>query len=180
MKLNAQPLKRENMKRQIILILLLLEAAIFLFFSMNIQGRLLIYEKSDDTIHSGSDYFTIIAKYDLLMTDSVIDDVLKYPEKYTAYRIKIHLRNASLVTAYGLEAALHQNYNNLWFDRNAFDVLDLKPGEAYDGNVQVIVKTENMRQADIDQLIKSLKIDISASYFTCEFFIRSSKTISFK
>ena len=174
------------MKIKTLVVLFLAEALLLLIFSPRIEGRLLSYEKADEndghTTYCGSaEGFYFEGQTHFHMPDDVIDDIIHRPQEYTSYWVQIHLKNISPFTYFNLKAAISQNCRNLWFDESSLyeGLLNLKPGETHDGSVLVIIKTKNMSEESIDKLIKSLKVDISATLLSEDFFIRSSKTFSF-
>ena len=173
------------MKKRFLVVSVIIMSVVFiiiLHFPMNIEGRLIKYKKAEEN-NGNTTYssFDELRKYEgkenFNMSNSVINDIIKYPRKYTAYWIEIELKNTSVVALQDLEASLNKEYPNLWFDKSSLCEwpLDLEPNEVYISNVLVIIKTENMKEKEIEDLVKGIGINISA----WSVLIKGTKTLYF-
>jgi hypothetical protein len=178
-----------DMKKKIIIISIIVIAVLIgvvLLMSPNIDGSLINYTKAEEndghTTYSGSrESFYYEGSNNFNMSDEVIEDVLDHPDKYTSYWVGISYKNISGHTVYDIKASLPKKYDDLWFDKSSISEwpIDLKGNETRESNVLVMIKTENMNDDEVDRLIKSIGITISARNFDW-FPIYASKTIYFE
>ena len=160
-----------------------------LIFSPNIHGKLVSYSKSDEnnghTTYATPESFLHEGLINFMMSEENIRDILEYPEKYTAYWVKVKIWSMSLCQINNVHmVSLAQHYDDLWVDSTSLyeGSLSLNPFEMMDSNVLIIVKTENMTVKQIDSLIKSIKITIQSSIIPDELasdWLTKYNTISF-
>jgi hypothetical protein len=144
--------------------------AVILFTNINMEGYLVNYLKADEndghTVYTEPEEF-LNYEYQLFnMSEKEAKDVIKHPDNYTAFWVGIEIRNKENHTIYNLKANLTKKYDNLWFDTSSLCEwpLDLEAnGEYKDTRVLVIIKTNNLSDNEIDKLIRSINIKISAS-----------------
>lgn len=167
-----------------VILLIIIIICCIIMFNIGFNGRLVNYHKAEEndghTIYYSSDVFISEGIRNFSMTEDTIDDLLSNPWKYTAYWINTDIQNVTKHTIYNLKAKLVKEYDNLWLDTSSLCEwpLDLEALETYNSYVLVIVKTENMTEGEIDQLVRSIKIRISAMN-TKYIPIYNSRTICF-
>ena len=108
----------------IIAILLIITVCCILIFGPNINGKLVSYSKSDEnnghTIYSTPESFSDVGLTNFMMSKENIRDILKYPEKYTAYWVKVKIWNMSLCQVNDVHmVSLVQHYDDLWLDNTS-------------------------------------------------------------
>ena len=146
-----------------------------IFLTPNINGYLYGYEKLEE------DYDP---KYFTEMSNGTIDDIEKYPEKYSLYWIDMKFENITDHYIYNLNAKLSKKYSNVWlsdpFTGGGFPEFpfDLTEREASDWGVSIVIKTEQMNETDIDKLIRGIGITIHAQ--NTELPVFASNRIFFK
>lgn len=170
-----------------IVVLVIIVGVILIITINHIDGRLLSYEKYNVNTYiayySPEEFEESYGSY-FDMNESTINDLFNYPKKYTCYSIKIRLTNTSNKKIYDVNPALAKKYENLWLDKSSLSpitILELEAHETLEHDVHVIIKTENMSDKEIDELIKSVKLKIYASNVNWELdtLLYSTKAISF-
>lgn len=139
----------------------------------NIKGYLFGYEKYDGT-------------YDIQelkgAEEGTIDDIRKYPNKYNVYWIDMHIENKAGHYLYDLNSKLAEPYSDVWFldPFTGYDfVFDFSEYEVSDWGFYILVKTDDMSESEIDELIRSIGRTIFArNMINAPVF--SSNTIYFK
>lgn len=175
------------MRKKIIIIsiiaIVVLVGAVFLI-SPSLDGYIMCYEKAEEndghTIYYSREVFCDVGINNFHMSEEVIEDLFDNPKKYTSYWIRISYKNITGYPIYDVRASIPGEYENIWCDQNIFIVtVNLEGGEEKKDGVLVVIKTENMNDDEIDKLIKSIGITISARNFR-PLPIYASKTIYFE
>lgn len=117
------------------------------------------------------------------MSETTANDILEHSDKFKCYWINLVILNKTENILYALHANLDKLYDNMWNDRISLLEwqIDLNPKERREIDLFIIVKTENMSDEEIDNLIRSVGIDVSASQFDYPLssILRNTKTIYF-
>ena len=154
-----------------LVVIIIIAAGISILFSVNFQAKIIDYRLSSDDggsiILCKPEQFYSRGTKDFLMSKDTIEEILEYPDRYSSYLIRVDIKNKSVKTIYDFRASLLGKYDNLWLDETSLWEwpLDLTAGEEISAYVYIIVRTHNMTEAEIDRLIKSIGIKISASNF---------------
>ncbi len=140
----------------------------------NIDGKIIGYFKDDEQL----DLLITEEFYEINygMEQEVVEEMYKYPERYSQYYIDFNVKNSGSRTISNVKTSLSTQTDNLWL----YPVLDraeicLGDGLPFDGEVPIIIRTEGMTDEEIDKLIKNVGITISGNSFP----IVVSKTIYF-
>lgn len=155
----------------------------FMFYSLNIGGKMISYKKIDDYLSNFSEEgFYSDAEFYMNMSNETIEDVWEHKENYTGYFIRIEIQNKSNNSICDVCTKLSKTYDNLWLDSasiSEYTPLYIGAKEKYNRSIIIIVKTENMNDNEIDELIKSIGVTICARNY--EWLpIYASKTIYFE
>ncbi len=128
----------------------------------HLEGALVSFEKWS-TCQDGLTDWLWTYKNDWHMTDSDIKDLLENPASFTEYFVSLHIENKTGSDIYDLRAKLSGRVKGLWFDTTSFceDTLVMRANEAYDAKLLVIVKSKDMTQEQISDLIRRVQLEIS-------------------
>lgn len=178
-------LKKKNIVLILVIIILVITIYIIytnILYPVNISGKLVEYKTLDEFwgMYSKRIFYDELNNWS--MTKEEADYICSNQDSYTGYVISYKIQNISDHTIYYLKSELDKHNNNLWYDNSSLgegEVI-LKAGESInDSFMLILIKMENMTGAEIDQLIKSIGITISARNYGW-LPIYASKTIYFE
>ncbi len=155
-----------------------------MLINSGIDGKIRDYVKYDtDFDYSGimtAEEFYEQFKYNYGMEQEVVEELYKYPERYSEYFIRVNVKNYGICTIFDVKTSLSTQIDNMWVEPVFGDcIVDLKTGEEWEAGVSIIIRTEGMTDDEIDKLIKSVGITISANVLADFSPIVASKTIYF-
>ncbi len=151
--------------------------------SINFKAEIISYEQDEDFQDEDlPDPF--ITNNDYMMYDMSYEDAkdsVENPENYRGYLINIDIRNISWQKVYWVEANLSKGYKGIWMFRSGLAEwqIDVEPNNTYSGDIYIIVKTSDMTEKQIDELIRSIGITVSAQNVEWIPFV-TSETIYFE
>ncbi len=157
-----------------------------LFINSGINGQLISCSRSESFINnfvrseSASEFHEEFKNF-FNMEQEVVEEMYKNPERYTTYWIVVNIYNDASYKIYDVRPSLGTKFDNMWIRQDTFSdfSLDLEAGQNYIHSVAIIIRTEGMTDDEIDNLIKSVGITISANILADSFPIVASKTIYF-
>ncbi len=145
--------------------------------SINFKAEIISYEQDEDFLSilegffEDNEYKETFAWYD--MSDAEAKDLQENPENYRGYYIDIDINNISGQKVYCVQANLLKRYQDIWMNRTGlaewmyataleeWDIM-IEPNDTYPGSIYIIVKTSDMTEKEIDELIRSIGITVSA------------------
>jgi len=161
------------------LVISLLVVAIFIsggcaiIFQKNISGKIAGYSQPEESIFEllpdqiDKEYFYYECTNNYHMTKETADDMVSNANNYSIYLLHIYIHNTTNHKICNLEANLNGTHDNVWLDTSSLCEwpLDLGPSEVYEDNMFIIIKTENYTEKEVEDLIRSIKINILASNY---------------
>ncbi len=130
----------------------------------NIDGEIINYGKDDeqlDILITEEFYKTYYG-----MEQEVVEEMYKHPERYSQYYIDFNVKSSGTRIISNIKTSLSTQTDNMWL----YPVLDraeicLGAGIDFDGEVPIIIRTDGMTDEEIDRLIRSVGITITANSF---------------
>ncbi len=149
----------------IVLSIILLAIVGSLLFVHHIEAEIISCEQNENfqqtvEIFLADDYYTCFN-----MSDAEAEDLRENPENYRNYYIYVELNNFSKQIVYDVQVDLIKQYNNIWSHHEILgdtSNIIIDPGFNTYTLVSIIVKTSDMTEKEIDELIRSLGITVSA------------------
>ncbi len=164
--------KKVKVFLKVIMIVLILSTIIvllyYLFNTPRIKSEIISYKQDVDFQDA---YFTMLEPFiteegdiRLDMPYKEVENIIENPEDYRGYYINIEINNLSGRRIDCVQAYLSKQYKNVWRYQTLLPQWDFDTDldQEYSGYVYIIVKTADMTEKEIDQLIRSIGITVSA------------------
>ncbi len=151
-----------------------------MLFIHHLKSEIISYEQDED--FTMSDQFITedgYIWYDMSYEEA--KDIVENPENYRGYYINIEINNLSGQKVYCVQANLSKQYKDIWMHGITLEEWDIatNPISKYSGSIHIMVKTSNKTEEEIDQLIRSIGITVSAENSNWIPFV-TSETIYFE
>ncbi len=154
----------------IVLVLIALIGKVTLFNNNIIKSEIISCEQDQDlsTVLYAADSYSEFG-----MSDAESKDIQENPESYRGYYIGIKINNISEQMVLYTETLLAKRYQGIWIFRPGIpnwhdDVegqYEIQSNRSIVESVCIIVKTANMTEEQINQLIKSIGLTINARIY---------------
>ncbi len=151
-----------------VLVLLAVIALLYLSNTPMIKSKIISYKQDVDFQDA---YLTMLEPFITEEDDFRQDlsheeakNIVENHENYRGYYINIEINNLSGRRIDCLQVYLSKQYKNIWMYETSLFQRDFEKDsyQEYSGFVYIIVKTSDMTEEEIDQLIRSIGITVSA------------------
>ncbi len=170
----------KNKVFSMIIIIALLAIGGHMVFFYHLKSEIISYEQDEDFLPLPEGFFTYQTYLMYDMSDAEAKDLRESPQNYRSYCINIDIKNISWQKVHWVEADLSKRYKDIWMYRPGLAEweIDIEPNKTYSGHICIIVKTADMTEKEIDELIRGIGITVSAQNVEWPSFV-TSETIFF-